>query len=80
MSRKCPGDWLPIDSRAALKSLRLDIASLSDYDAYLTNRVQFLLDATLRPDQYRAKQHHQGAYHRFHSWRAADARCPASTV
>ncbi len=39
--------WLPADLRARGKTLRQDIASLSDYDAHLTNKVQFLLDATL---------------------------------
>ena len=29
------------------KTLRQDIASLNDYDAHLTNKVQFLLDAVL---------------------------------
>lgn len=33
--------------RARLKTLERDIRSLSDYDAQVTNKVQFLLDATL---------------------------------
>jgi magnesium transporter len=40
-------DWLPEDLRPRFKTLRQDIASLSDYDIQLTNKVQFLLDATL---------------------------------
>ncbi len=39
--------WLPADLRPRLKTLRGDIASLSEYDNQLTNKVQFLLDATL---------------------------------
>ena len=41
------GDWLPEDLRPRFKTLRQDIASLADYDVQLTNKVQFLLDATL---------------------------------
>ena len=33
--------------RPRLTTLRQDIASLTDYDVQLTNKVQFLLDATL---------------------------------
>ncbi len=40
-------DWLPPAQRPRFASLRADIASLSDYDAQLSNKVQFLLDATL---------------------------------
>ena len=40
-------DWLPHEVQPHLESLRHDITSLSDYDAYLANKVQFLLDATL---------------------------------
>jgi magnesium transporter len=40
-------DWLPAVVRPALETLRLDVASLNDYDAYLSAKVQFLLDATL---------------------------------
>jgi magnesium transporter len=40
-------DWLPADVKPHLETLRLDIASLNDYDAHLTNNVQLLLDATL---------------------------------
>lgn len=35
------------DLRARLRTLRQDIDSLTDYDLHLTNKVQFLLDATL---------------------------------
>ena len=40
-------DWTPPHLRPRLKTLRQDVASLSDYDVQLTNKVQFLLDATL---------------------------------
>jgi magnesium transporter len=40
-------DWLPAELRTRLEIQRADIASLSDYDAHLTNKVQLLLDATL---------------------------------
>ena len=39
--------WTPPDLHARCASVRADIASLSDYDAQLTGKVQFLLDATL---------------------------------
>ncbi len=39
--------WLPADLRPRIKTLRGDIASLSEYDNQLANKVQFLLDATL---------------------------------
>ena len=39
--------WMPEDLRPRFKTLRRDITSLSDYDIQLTNKVQFLLDATL---------------------------------
>ena len=39
--------WLPRELRPRFKTLRQDIVSLADYDAQLTNKVQFLLDATL---------------------------------
>ena len=41
------GDWIPDTLRPRFKTLRQDVASLSDYDTQLTNKVQFLLDATL---------------------------------
>jgi magnesium transporter len=40
-------DWFPAEVKPHLDTLRQDIASLSDYHSYLTNKVQFLLDATL---------------------------------
>jgi magnesium transporter len=40
-------DWLPADFKPRLKTLRQDIASLSDYDTHLTDKTQFLLDAIL---------------------------------
>jgi magnesium transporter len=39
--------WMPAEVRPTLETLRMDVVSLNDYDAYLTNKVQFLLDATL---------------------------------
>ena len=41
------GDWIPADLRPRFKTLRQDIASLNDYDAHLSNKIQFLLDAVL---------------------------------
>ncbi len=41
------GDWMPTEVKPHMKTLRGDIASLNDYDAYLNSKVQFLLDATL---------------------------------
>ena len=40
-------DWIPGHLRPRFKTLRQDVASLSDYDNQLTSKVQFLLDATL---------------------------------
>ncbi len=40
-------DWTPAHLRPRFHTLRQDIASLSDYDRQLTDKVQFLLDATL---------------------------------
>jgi magnesium transporter len=40
-------DWLPEPVKPRLETLRHDVASLSDYDAHLVNKVQLLLDATL---------------------------------
>ncbi len=40
-------EWLPADLAVRLKTLRRDIASLLDQDAHISQRVQFLLDATL---------------------------------
>jgi magnesium transporter len=39
--------WMPSEVRPTLETLRMDVVSLNDYDGYLTNKVQFLLDATL---------------------------------
>src|SRR5207248_6360095 len=35
------------DQRAVLKGMQRDVASLSDHATYLTNKIQFLLDAVL---------------------------------
>ena len=43
---QCTG-WLPGELHSRLETQRADIASLNDYDAHLTNKVQLLLDATL---------------------------------
>jgi magnesium transporter len=40
-------DWIPAELRPRFKTMRADIQSLTDYDAHLANKVQFLLDATL---------------------------------
>ena len=40
-------EWLPAEVKPRLNTLREDLASLNDYDTYLVNKVQFLLDATL---------------------------------
>lgn len=40
-------EWFPKDLRPRLKTLRQDVASLSDYDNHLTDKLQFLLDAVL---------------------------------
>jgi magnesium transporter len=40
-------DWVPEPVKPRLETLRHDIASLSDYDTHLVNKVQLLLDATL---------------------------------
>jgi magnesium transporter len=39
--------WIDRPMRDRMKSLRQDVASLSDYDGHLNNKMQFLLDATL---------------------------------
>ena len=46
-TKEVASDWTPADLQPRFKTLRQDIASLSDYDVQLTNKVQFLLDATL---------------------------------
>lgn len=40
-------DWLPKELHTRLLTLRLDIASVSDFDTHLNDKLQFLLDATL---------------------------------
>jgi magnesium transporter len=40
-------DWLSDAVKARLETLRRDLNSLSDYDGYLINKVQLLLDASL---------------------------------
>lgn len=45
--REVADDWIPTDLKPRFRTLRQDIASLSDYDSQLSNKVQFLLDATL---------------------------------
>lgn len=40
-------DWIPKEMLPRFRTLRQDITSLADYDVQLTNKVQFLLDATL---------------------------------
>jgi magnesium transporter len=40
-------DWLPKSVTARLKSLTKDITSLNEFSTHLTDKVQFLLDATL---------------------------------
>lgn len=40
-------DWLPAELRPGLTTLRDDIASLNDFDNHLSDKLQFLLDATL---------------------------------
>ncbi len=39
--------WMPAAAAPRFAALRTDIASLKEYDVQLTNKVQFLLDATL---------------------------------
>jgi len=39
--------WLPEAMKPRFETMRHDIASLSDYDTHLVNKVQLLLDATL---------------------------------
>jgi magnesium transporter len=40
-------NWLAVEVKPHLETLRQDIVSLNDYDAHLSNNVQLLLDATL---------------------------------
>ena len=39
--------WLPPDIPVRLRTLQQDIASLSDFDTHLNDKLQFLLDATM---------------------------------
>ena len=41
------GEWLSPEIKQRLDTVRQDVASLSDYDTHLVNKVQLLLDATL---------------------------------
>jgi magnesium transporter len=40
-------EWLPAEIKPRLETVRLDVASLSDYDMHIVTKVQLLLDATL---------------------------------
>ena len=40
-------DWLPTELRTGLTTLHDDIVSLGDFDTHLSDKLQFLLDATL---------------------------------
>ena len=40
-------EWLSPELRRRIETQRQDVTSLADYDTYLTNKVQLLLDATL---------------------------------
>ena len=40
-------DWASMEIKQELETIRLDLLSLNDYDAYLNSKVGFLLDATL---------------------------------
>lgn len=39
--------WITPDQKSRFKILRADIASLTDYDGHLANKVQFLMEATI---------------------------------
>lgn len=41
------GQWIPETLRGRFRTLRRDISSLRDYDEHMSNKVQFLLDASL---------------------------------
>lgn len=41
------GDWIPADGKQRLAVVKQDVASLDDYKTHLTDKIQFLLDATL---------------------------------
>jgi magnesium transporter len=40
-------DWLPPEIHGRFKTLQQDVHSLTDHDGHLSNKIQFLLDATL---------------------------------
>jgi len=40
-------EWLPKDIQVRLKTVRKDLSSLTDFEAHLSGKVQFLLDAVL---------------------------------
>jgi magnesium transporter len=40
-------EWLPPEIKPRLDTVRQDVASLSDYEGHIANKVQLLLDATL---------------------------------
>ena len=40
-------EWMPVELKSRLGTLKQDIASLNDYDQQLNNKVSFLLDAVL---------------------------------
>ncbi len=42
-----PRDWVPEDVRTRLRTAQRDLVSLADYEAHLSGKVQFLLDAVL---------------------------------
>jgi magnesium transporter len=41
------GDWLPPELRTRLKTVQQDLLSLIDFETHLSDKTQFLLDATL---------------------------------
>lgn len=41
------GDWISSDNKQRLGVVKQDVASLDDYKTHLTDKIQFLLDATL---------------------------------
>ena len=45
--RAAAASWLPKNITPRLKTLQADIASISDFDTHLNDKLQFLLDATL---------------------------------
>jgi magnesium transporter len=47
MQAEVEGEKWPKDQRAHVKGMQRDVGSLSDHATYLTNKIQFLLDAVL---------------------------------